>query len=40
MVFCHFTVFKVMNSHALGDELALYKMENKCGEKFESVKKS
>ena len=40
MVFCHFADFKVMNSHALGDELALNEMENKCGEKFVSVKKS
>ena len=40
MVFCHFIVFKVMNSHALGDELALNETENKCGEKSESVKKS
>jgi hypothetical protein len=29
-----------MNSHVLGEELALNEMENKCGEKFESVKKS
>ena len=40
MVFCHFTAFKVMNSHALGEELVLNETENKCGEKFESVKKS
>ena len=39
MVFCHFIVFKVMNSHALGEELALNETENKCGEKFVSVKK-
>ena len=40
MVFCHFAAFKVMNSHALGEELVLNETENKCREKFESVKKS